>query len=443
MLTRIAVAIMVAFGAAPLAQAQSAAQSSRLLPPVEAPQGDRTPVSAALQPSQEKSAPEAQDKMAVVKGAQVTGPIEPAIVRDMNAAPAPFQERWWITGDYLMGWVRSVGVPALVTTSPAGTAQASAGVIGSSTVLFGQENLGGDMRSGFRLGVGGWLDNERTLGMEVGFFMLGDDTVDFNASSPTGTPILARPFFNLLTGKQASDLIAFPGLFTGSVTASAHSNEFYSANVDFSEVFLSGSNYRFDGLLGYRFLRFNDALSVDTISAAAGGGVVGAGTQTVTSDRFTAENSFHGADFGVRAEFFNQRWSVEVLAKLGVGNVNRSIGISGTTTVTAPGTTPVTNNGGILALDSNRGVFHSDDWVIVPEAGMTLGYAITDNIVFRVGYSFLYWTDAARASDQVNTSLNPNLFPPTVTGGPQSPAFSLQKSDIFVQTLNLGVEFRF
>ena len=77
-----------------------------------------------------------------------------------------------------MGWVRSAGVPPLVTTSPPGTAQVSAGVLGAnSTVVFGQENLGGDMRSGFRLEAGGWLDAERTFGMEAGFFMLADDSV--------------------------------------------------------------------------------------------------------------------------------------------------------------------------------------------------------------------------------------------------------------------------
>jgi hypothetical protein len=448
MLTRLAVAVAVALACANLADAQTAPQSSRLLPPVEFPRSEREPVTAAEQAPQDLGVqePVVQDKLAVVKGPMVPGPADPApsFIQPTSPAAGPFQESWWVTGDYIMGWVRSAGVPPLVTTSPPGTAQLSAGVLGAnSTVVFGQENLGGDMRSGFRLGAGGWLDTEHTFGMEAGFFMLGDDTVGINLASPTGTPILARPFFNLLTGKQASDLIAFPGLFHGSVSATANSNEFYSANVDFQEVFLSSNNYRFEGLLGYQFLRFNDALRVDTTSTAVGGGVIAAGTTTVTADRFTAENSFHGADFGVRAELFSDRWSLEMLAKLAVGNVNRSIGIAGTTMVTAPGTAPVTSNGGILALGSNSGVFHSDDWVIVPEAGVTLGYALTNNIVFRVGYSFLYWTDAARASNQVSTNLNPNLFPPAISGGPTSPTFTLQKSDIFVQTLNLGVEFRF
>jgi hypothetical protein len=373
------------------------------------------------------------------------GPSDPALALDMSAAAAAAQERWWVTGDYLMGWIRSAGVPPLVTTSPPGTVQTAAGVLGqNTTVLFGQENLGGEMRSGFRLGGGGWFDPERTLGMEAGFFMLGTDNSAFSANSPTGDFILARPFFNVLTGTQASDLIAFPGQFTGSVAVSVHSNEFYGANVDFQEVFLSGSNFRLEGLLGYRFLQFNDNLRVDTtMVSTATGGLEAPGTLTVTADRFTAENSFHGIDFGARAEFFSQRWSVDMLAKLAVGNVNRSIGIEGTTTVTAPTMAPVTSNGGILALGSNSGVFHSNDWVVVPEADLTLGYALTDNVVLRVGYSFLYWVDAARASNQISTNINPNLFPPAVPGGPQSPSFVLQKSDIFVQTLNLGVEIRY
>src|SRR5436305_2644271 len=66
-----------------------------------------------------------------------TGPAVPIIttVNDQGTAPGQF----WATADYLIAWMRGDNIPALVTTSPAGTDRAVAGTIGPSTtsVLFG------------------------------------------------------------------------------------------------------------------------------------------------------------------------------------------------------------------------------------------------------------------------------------------------------------------
>src|ERR1700722_14867656 len=46
--------------------------------------------------------------------------------------------RLWVSGDYAAYWINGSRLPALVTTSPAGTAQTSAGALGqpSTTTLF-------------------------------------------------------------------------------------------------------------------------------------------------------------------------------------------------------------------------------------------------------------------------------------------------------------------
>ena len=51
----------------------------------------------------------------------------------------------------------------------------------------------------------------------------------------------------------------------------------------------------------------------------------------------------------------------------------------------------------------------------------------------------------ARASDQLDTTINPQLAPGVnvpVTG-PQRPAFNLIRSDMWLQSINLGVEFTY
>ena len=136
--------------------------------------------------------------------------------------------------------------------------------------------------------------------------------------------------------------------------------------------------------------------------------------------------------------------SVGLVTKLAVGDLNRSIGITGRTHVAVPGATPADFSGGLLALSSNSGVFNSNDWTIVPEFGVNLGWNIRRNLEMHLGYSFLFWSEVARASEQVDVRVNPNLIPPPMGAAtPSLPSFTLRKSDIWVHSITLGLEYRF
>jgi hypothetical protein len=356
-----------------------------------------------------------------------------------------FQERWWVSADYLVGWIRGTNLPPLVTTSPIGTPQASAGVLGgSTTVLYGFRDVDDSGRPGLRVGLGGWLDADRTVGIDAGFFVLSSQNSIFFASSPDGSAILARPFTDVTTGLQNAQLISFPGVASGSINASMRVNDFYSGNFDFQEAFLTDSNFRLESILGYRFLRYNDRLAIDQDTTVISSPILAAGTKAAISDRFTAENSFNGGEAGLRMQFQNDMWTADLGGKIAVGNIHRSVGIAGTTTTSAPGSAPGTNPGGLLALSSNTGVFETNDWTFVPECDVTVGWRITPNLQLRVGYTLIYWPDVARANNQVNLNINPALIPPPIAGAsPLAPTFQLQKSDLLIQTINLGLEVRF
>jgi hypothetical protein len=375
-------------------------------------------------------------------------PIVPGdpIVLESDVPSVAAADRWWASADYVVGWIKSTAVPPLVTSSPAGTAQAAAGVLQQpgTIFVFGAQNTGGDVRSGLRFDVGGWFNDDRTVGMDVGFTVLESLDSLFAASS-TGNPILARPFKDVTSGNQTSALIAFPGFASGSVNAFVRTDNFYDFHLDFDGVILETGGFRLESLLGYRFLRFNDAMGVDQTVVSAGSGLVAAGTTVQTSDRFTAGNYFNGIDFGLVADYTGERWSVGAVAKMAVGSLKRSVGIAGMTHIAVPGQAPVDLPGGMLALSSNSGVFTSRDWVIAPETGIQFGWEVTPHVLLRLGYSIVYLTDVARAAEQANLNLNPNLFPPAPANGalPNSPTFQLHKSDLFVQTVNFGVEFRF
>jgi hypothetical protein len=354
--------------------------------------------------------------------------------------------RWWTTVDIMAAWMHSVNLPPLVTSSTIGTPQAAAGVmgIGTTNVQFGNYDVGDGTRPGIRLGAGGWLDDERTLGIEASFFVLGSLDAIYQASSAAGNPILARPFFNTVTKAQDSQLIAYPGQSGGSVYASVRTGNFYSLNIDFSEEMLARGNVRLDALAGYRYLRYDDRLTIDQTITSLGSGAVAAGTQFVSADSFTAHNSFNGGEVGMRIYWLGDNWVVDLTGRIALGNVHRAVGILGGTQVTAPGSAPIQEQGGVLALASNMGTYGSNDFVVAPSAELNFSYDLTDHISLHIGYSFLLWTDVARASNQVDLNVNPNLLPPAIAGAtPANPTFNLQKTDISVQAVSAGLELRF
>ena len=47
-------------------------------------------------------------------------------------------------------------------------------------------------------------------GLEAEYFLLANSNQNFDIAS-TGNPIVARPYFNVQTGLEASQLLAYPG----------------------------------------------------------------------------------------------------------------------------------------------------------------------------------------------------------------------------------------
>ena len=99
--------------------------------------------------------------------------------------------------------------------------------------------------------------------------------------------------------------------------------------------------------------------------------------------------------------------------------------------------------GGRYAL--NIGTFHSDDWTVLPELGLTLGWRATDNVRVTLGYSLLWLDRVARAGDQVDLTVNPTLIPASGVAptGPNRPAVVFTRSDVWIQAISLGVEFTY
>ena len=361
--------------------------------------------------------------------------------------------RIWGSVDYLFWFPRGDSTPPLVTTSPAGTPQAAAGVLGQpgTVVAFGG-TINDTVRSGIRLEMGVWFDPSQALGLQIGAIFLGDSRAG-RISGSNGSDIIARPFFDAAAGAQASQLVSFPGVVGGTVDPS-EITAFDGFDIALRSNTCCGPCWRIDSLIGYRYLRLADKLSITenltalTPFAIAPGNVIPAGTAITVSDRFEATNTFHGAEVGIAGEFrFRERWTVEGNAKASFGYLNQRVDINGTTTFLPPGAAaPTVGVGGLLALITNAGPHTHSEGQIVPEINLNLAYDISSTIRARIGYSFLYMNNVYRGGSVIDTSINPFYVPPIGALGaanPLRPVLPDQRTDFYLHGLNAGLEIRF
>ncbi len=362
----------------------------------------------------------------------------------------PAMERLWVRGEYLLWWMPGFNVPALVTTSPAGTPRSQAGRLGQpgTSILFGDSALNDGAGSGGRVTLGGWLTPCHLFGIEGSYLGIGTQTAQFNAQS-SDFPILARPFYDIQSGSQGQDaaLVSFPGVASGSVAVTGTS-QFQAADVLSRARLLEQCDLYVDFLLGYRYGQLQDGLLINELTTSLSReGPAPLNTTFQVVDRFDTQNQFNGGVVGVAFQEHYCGWSLDILMKLALGSTHTRIAIDGTTTTTVPGTVPVTYAGGILAQPTNIGVYEQNFFTVMPELGVAVGYDLTCRLRVTCGYTVLYWSKVARPGDQIDTELNPSQFPsqypPGLLVGAPHPQFALRTTDFSAQGLNVGLEYRF
>jgi hypothetical protein len=344
----------------------------------------------------------------------------------------------------LLWWIRDSHLPPLVTASPVG----SAGILGqpNTTVLFGG-HTDNEERSGGRFGAGYWFDCDKTFGIEGSYFFLGSRSVNFAAGpSGPGSAVIARPFFNVITGAEDSELVSVPGRVTGTVSAGL-SSRLQGAELNGVCNLCCGCRGRVDLLAGFRYLQLDEGLGItENLLVNPGLPLIG-GTAFGVSDQFSTHNWFYGGQIGARAEVRNGDFFVNLLAKVALGCTHQVMDVGGSTVIAPPGQAATVSNGGLLALPSNSGHFTRDQFAVVPEVGINVGYQLTDNLSVFVGYSFLYWSSVARPGNQIDLAVNPTQLPrvpgPPQLVGPARPAPELADTTFWAQGINFGVAFRY
>ena len=355
----------------------------------------------------------------------------------------------WVQLDLLGWWVQPMDTPVLATSAPRG----STGVLGNpdTTILYGGEGILDDIRLGLRVQGGFWFDCCRKSGIEADYIVLGEEN-DKVCLVSGGLTTLSRPFVDAITNDNSVEFVGFlppasgslsgSGAISGALLIDAESN-FSMAGVRFVRNLRTSccGSRRLDALLGYRYAQLDDRVTIredlTTLDPAI------PATHFDIIDDFQSSNTFHGADIGLRLEKARRRWTFTGILKIALGNTRQQIDINGQTQTTTLATgTSTTTAGGLLTQVSNIGSYTRDRFAIIPECELQLGYQVNCNLKAQVGYNFMYWSDVARAGTQIDPVVNPNLLPggtgPTT---PARPAFAFDSHGVWLQGLNLGLEW--
>jgi len=362
-----------------------------------------------------------------------------AAEEETHGAPLP---RVWFHGEYLLWFIGDDRAPPLLTrglaTSPRPGAldQPFTKVLDGGGVDFKE-------RHGGRFGIGTWLAPEFGWSVEADYLFLSGRDVGV-ARQSAGTPVLARPFFDVLSGRQDSSLVSYPGLLTGGIEIS-NSSRLQGAEANLLKNLRHSDKLRVECLAGLRWLHLDEELIVQERSDVIDPTAPLFGTRFSVADEFEVDNHFFGGQVGLREELTWKRFRLRLVQKVALGVTRQTVAIRGRTVIDDG--TPRVFDSGLLALASNRGRHTQSRFTVVPEIGASLGLAITEKVTFFAGYSFIYWSDVARPGAHVDRALNPNLIPTSATfgalGGPRRPAFRFDPDDWCAHGVNVGLEWKF
>lgn len=406
---------------------------------------------------------------------------------------------WYVRGEYLLWWFDGMQTPPLVVEGDAspndggtpGDPSDDTNDFVNAVIVYGNEQILDRSRDGGRVTVGTWLDDYGRWGMEadyLAFSRLDEQFID--GGDGVTLPFVGRPFIDATSGLNAVEDVSFPGI-RGNVVVDSESR-FESAGVRFRHslccvpgcatqcgdgvacgslvgcdtctggfgcgsgvgmgtsgplrrlgALLNRGTRRTDVFFGVRWAQLNENLGISEDLTETGDFPQ---TTFLVNDGFGTSNEFVGGELGYVWEWQHQRWSLELLSKLAIGNTRQHVMITGGTTRDQnDGGGAETRSGGLLALDSNIGNYERDQFSVLPEVGVTAGYLLTDRLRFTVGYTLLYWSRVVRPGDQIDLEVNPTLLPfsDADPGLPARPQFVFRDTDFWGQGVNFGVDYRY
>ena len=358
-------------------------------------------------------------------GCDSRGPIGKRMAKALNMC----EKDGWIRAEGLIMFMKDRRSPPLVTSNDPGlfTSLDQAGVV----TEFGGD-LDGGVSGGFRTDVGRYLSD----GFGVGgrFTWIGENGDDYSAAGDGSVTSrsLGIPHFDTNIADENAEIVNQANQFAGNVNAS-FATEIYGAEAYARLDFMSTNQARIEMIGGYSYWNVEDRLSLNTSRTD-----VNTLATTIRSSLWDTENEFNGGQIGFDSSIRRGCWSARMLSKIHLGNMQRTVNISGAT-VQGVGVPPaplagqVTTNSSLL-VDARQGSETSDEFAFIPELNFTLGYRFRDHVSFTVGYNFMYFDEIALAGEQVN-----RIVDGTAAGAAVAPAgFDIVDGSLWIQGIAIG-----
>jgi hypothetical protein len=336
--------------------------------------------------------------------------------------------RNWANFEFLYWATQGVSPSPVVTTGPSFAAPGIAGALGQVTTipLFGAHNTLNQFRPGFRTEVGHWFASNPTWGASARFYFLGAVSEQFLGGS-NGTNVLSyNQAIPTPLGPVPFPLyVAYPGLTVGSTSASVHSN-FLGGDVNLRHRLTTRCAIDLDVIGGYRVTHLGDNLvaSFDIQSAAVPAPV---GPHAVGEDRVSTQNQFHGGQVGFAATGRHGPFTFGLQSTVALGVTVSDLddtrirafspGLTGAPGVGLVPVIPVVLSGG----------GQQNEFAVVPEVGITLGWQASERLRLTAGYNCIYWSHVRRAQAVYDLT----------------PAPAAGTTDFWAQGINGGFELRY
>jgi hypothetical protein len=353
---------------------------------------------------------------------------------------------WYVGLDYLLWFVRKIHVQPLVTSGS--IFDPVPGALGQPHTQIAVGGTAGDrpFLQGARLTLGVNLDPEQTWAVEVNAFKMaqGGGSTRVTSSGFPGSPVLARPFYNVNAHQEDADPVAVTNMMAGSVAVDVPRNLFGGeANLRYNYVGSPLFSDRFILLGGFRFLKLDEKVGItETLQDLPGLGAPGNFYNLF--ERFSAHNQFYGGQIGLEFERHVGPVALDIVGKFAVGGTQQEVNNSAITVIRGiDAVNHVGPNRGLLVQPSNAGKFHRTVFSVVPDLEFNVALALNDHIRVGVGYQFLYWTGVNRAAYQIDRVVNVQALQPFDQVGTARPAAIFTSTGFWAQGLNARIEFAF
>lgn len=374
--------------------------------------------------------------------------------------------RYWGSLDFLLWQPRSFLNDYPYITS---SAVADLGVVGRSTTqtLASERNLTFGTASGFRITWGMAFDESGSTGFELSGLLTETRGKGVGVSSNgAGFPLVAIPFFDNEAQQQGSFILSAPGISSGAAWVSAHSQAWGAEGNLVYNAFGGGDSGALTLLVGARYFEVEESLQIDTRSSAFGVPPIGPGSSqfvggggnfggsnfaapfvVTTTDRVRTFNEFYAGQIGFRGDMTYGRLSLGLSTKAAAGINRQRVEIFGESILTSGGVANI-QPGGIFNNVQDLVRARKDRFAYMVDAGLNLGYNVTDRFRVNVGYNFIYMSRVLRPYSNTPQNLNPSLIPvsPTFTGGPQGNPLArdvFNDTDYWLQGVSFGFQFSF